>query len=81
MENIDLEIDPNWILETKAYKIPSKPTRLSEGVKRKLILLYKEAKKGNDAATVELITTYNIDVNEIEDIETFKRILDSVESD
>ena len=45
------------------------------------LFLYKEAKKGNDAAIVELITTYNLDVNEIQDIETFKRLLDSVELD
>jgi len=40
--------------------------------------LYKEAKMGSDVATVELIISYNLDINEIQDIEIFKKILDSV---
>ena len=33
---------------------------------------------GSDVATVELIISYNLDINEIQDIEIFKKILDSV---
>jgi len=52
---------------------------ISEGLKRKIILLCKEAKKGNESAITQLVVDYNIDINEINNIETvdFEQLLNS----